>query len=91
MNSNFFDIYKPNNIDDINLTEHSIDILNVYLKNNKLLFLIYGPPLSGKTTLIDILLNNYYKSNDYNNNIIYINLLKEQGINYFKNELKTFF
>lgn len=90
MNSTFFDNYKPNNLSDINLINETIEIINIYLKNNKMLFLIHGPSLSGKTSLINILLKEYYNSSNYNDNILYINLLKEQGINYFRNEIKNF-
>ena len=90
MNNTFFDNYKPNNLSDINLNNETIEIINIYLKNNKMLFLIHGPSLSGKTSLINILLKEYYNSSNYNDNILYINLLKEQGINYFRNEIKNF-
>lgn len=90
MNNTFFDNYKPNNISDININNETIEIINSYLINNKMLFLIYGPSLSGKTSLINILLKEYYNSSNYNSNILYINLLKEQGINYFRNEIKNF-
>lgn len=90
MDNTFFDNYKPNNLSDINLNNETIEIINIYLKNNKMLFLIHGPSLSGKTSLINILLKEYYNSSNYNDNIIYINLLKEQGINYFRNEIKNF-
>ena len=90
MDNTFFDNYKPNNLSDINLINETIEIINIYLKNNKMLFLIHGPSLSGKTSLINILLKEYYNSSNYNDNILYINLLKEQGINYFRNEIKNF-
>jgi len=90
MDNTFFDNYKPNNLFDINLNTETIEIINIYLKNNKMLFLIHGPSLSGKTSLINILLKEYYNSCNYNDNILYINLLKEQGINYFRNEIKNF-
>ena len=90
MNNTFFDNYKPNNLSDINLNTKTIEIINIYLKNNKMLFLIHGPSLSGKTSLINILLKEYYNSSNHNDNILYINLLKEQGINYFRNEIKNF-
>ena len=90
MDNTFFDNYKPNNLSDINLNTETIEIINIYLKNNKMLFLIHGPSLSGKTSLINILLKEYYNSSNHNDNILYINLLKEQGINYFRNEIKNF-
>ena len=90
MINSFFDNFKPKDLSDINLNNETIEIINTYLKNDKMLFLIYGSNLSGKTSLINILLKNYYNTFNYNNDILYINLLKEQGINYFRNEIKNF-
>ena len=62
------------------------------MKNSKLNFLIHGGIGSGKSSLVNVLLNKYYKNDKEAilRNVIYINLLKEQGINYYRNELKTY-
>ena len=88
--NNYFDNYKPKILEDINLSDETIHLINTYLNNNKLIFLIYGEIGCGKTSLIKIILHLYYKCNNYDNNIIYINLLKDQVINYFRNEIKNF-
>ena len=62
MINSFFDNFKPKDLSDINLNNETIEIINTYLKNDKMLFLIYGPNLSGKTSLINILLKNYYNT-----------------------------
>lgn len=88
---NLINKYKPINLEDINLNNYTKKLLKVCLDNNNLNLLIYGKAGVGKTTLINLLLKLYYKSNDnINNNIIYLNLLKEQGINYYRNEIKNF-
>jgi DNA polymerase III delta prime subunit len=56
--------------------------------------LFVGNPGSGKTTLLYALIREYYGLNKNasipENNILFINNLKEQGINYYRNEMKTF-
>ena len=62
-----------------------IDYLNVLLISN---------PGSGKTTFLYALIREYYglsaDAHFPENNILFINNLKEQGIQYFRNEMKTF-
>tara|TARA_B110000977_G_scaffold201655_1_gene297532 strand:- start:3992 stop:4966 length:975 start_codon:yes stop_codon:yes gene_type:complete len=84
--------YKPTDLDDFNITEYTKDLINIYLKNSKLLFLIHGGSGFGKSSLTNVLLNKYYDNDkrSINRNTIYINLLKEQGINYYRNELKSY-
>jgi DNA polymerase III delta prime subunit len=56
--------------------------------------LCIGNSNSGKTSLLYALIREYYclkKEDPFpENNILFINNLKEQGINYFRNEMKTF-
>jgi ABC-type lipoprotein export system ATPase subunit len=85
--------YQPVKIDDFELDFHLIRLLkNMILMDNLSLMLI-GNSGSGKSTLINVLINEYYKNIDKqekNNNIMVINTLKEQGIQYYRNEVKTF-
>lgn len=97
MSEQFINKYKPKNLEDIYLDNFSNDIINIYLKNNKLNFIIQGNICCGKSSLINILINKYYNisnnlSNNLSNNpnILYINLLKDYGINYYRNEIKNF-
>ena len=61
---------------------------------NNLNILFVGNSCSGKTTLLYALIREYYGVNKNDgipeNNILFINNLKEQGIHYFRNEMKTF-
>jgi DNA polymerase III delta prime subunit len=56
--------------------------------------LFIGNSSSGKTTLLYAIIREYYNlSKDATfpeNNILFVNNLKEQGIQYFRNEMKTF-
>jgi DNA polymerase III delta prime subunit len=55
--------------------------------------LFVGDICSGKTTLLNILIREYYgipeNSQIPENNVLYINNLKEQGISFFRSEMKT--
>ena len=92
MDSSLLIKYKPNSINDFNINSFTKKLINIYFENNKLKFLINGNSSTGKSSLINVLLNNYYNNDKkvINENIIYINLLKEQGINYYRNELRNF-
>ena len=83
--------YRPKNLDEFSFHEDIIILLKKLIKINELNILFVGDSSSGKTTLINCLLKNYYKNkNNYNNNILSINPLKEQGISYYRTDVKTF-
>jgi len=71
-----------------------LSVLNTLINIDYLNVLLIGNSSSGKTTLLYALIREYYGlSKDANlpeNNILFINNLKEQGIQYFRNEMKTF-
>ena len=57
---------------------------------NNLTILFIGDSGSGKTTLINTLITEYYGNSQYIDDILVINSLKEQGIQYYRTEVKTF-
>lgn len=85
--------YQPKKIEDFELDDNlKLLFKNMILMNNLSIMLI-GNSGSGKSSLINVLINEYYKNIDdsiKNNNIMIINTLKEQGIQYYRNEVKTF-
>jgi replication factor C subunit 2/4 len=90
----FITKYKPYYLKDFNMNKHMLGALQTLLEMDDLNLLLYGNPSSGKTTLLESLIREYY-SLQYSdafpeNNILYINNLKEQGISYYRNEMKTF-
>ena len=87
MNNSLSVKYKPSNFDDFNLSEFTKEILNNYINNNYIKIIIHGNSSSGKSELIKVILN---KLNIYSKDILNITLLKEQGINFYKNDLKNF-
>jgi DNA polymerase III delta prime subunit len=69
-------------------------ILRTLLEIDDLNILFIGSQGSGKTTLLYSIIREYYglskQSTIPETNILFINNLKEQGINYYRNEMKTF-
>ncbi len=69
-------------------------VLRTLLEIDNLNVLFVGKSGCGKTTLLYAIIREYYglsaDSPFPENNILHINNLKEQGINYYRNEMKTF-
>jgi DNA polymerase III delta prime subunit len=63
------------------------------IEMNQLNMVLCGEAGSGKTALLSALIREYYRGYtppEYEVNVLYINSLKEQGINYYRNDVKTF-
>jgi DNA polymerase III delta prime subunit len=89
----FVNKYQPLFFDDFGADNEIIKILKTMILMNNLNILLIGDIASGKTTLLNSLIREYYtgyKPKEYEDNIMYINNLKEQGINYYRNDVKTF-
>jgi len=94
MSNTFITKYKPNFIDEFCLDDNIILVLKTLIKIDYLNILFIGNSSSGKTTLLYALIREYYNLNKSDsfpeNNILIVNNLKEQGIQFFRNEMKTF-
>ena len=89
----FLHKYQPLYFKDFESNNEMLDILNSLIYINNLNILFIGDIGSGKTTFLNATIKEYYKDytqQQYQNNILYINSLKEQGINYYRNDVKTF-
>lgn len=82
--------YKPTLFTDFEIERDIIDILNTIISMNNLNILFIGDSGTGKTSLIHAIIKEYYGNTQYNDNILVINSLKEQGIQYYRTEVKTF-
>jgi DNA polymerase III delta prime subunit len=86
--------YKPYFIGDFCMETDLIDVIKSLIEVDYLNLLFVGNNGTGKTTLLNCLIREYYgltKEQSFpENNILFINNLKEQGIQYFRNEMKTF-
>lgn len=94
LNNTFIDKYKPYFIDDFTFSPNVKETIKVLIKSDNLNTLFIGNPSSGKTSLLFAIIREYYNlgrdSSLPENNILFINNLKEQGIQYFRTEMKTF-
>lgn len=89
----FIHKYQPIRFSDFEIDNKIISVLNLLIKINSLNILFIGGMGYGKTSLLNAIIREYYdgfKESEYENNILYINNLKEQGINYYRNDVKTF-
>ena len=92
MNELINEKYKPKNLDEFYLNNNKKKLIKFFLLNNDVKFLIVGNNCCGKTTFSNILINEYFEFNNEikKNNLLYISSLKDNGINYFRNEIKIF-
>ena len=89
----FINKYQPLYFADFEMNEELVEMLKTLIEMENLNILFIGDVGSGKTSLLNALIREYYKSSDskiYEDNVLHINSLKEQGINYYRNDVKTF-
>lgn len=82
--------YIPKNINDFIIDDKIKTLLNTFIKIEQINLLFVGDNGTGKTTIINCLLNEYYSVSERKNNILYIDNLKEQGINTLRQSIKNF-
>lgn len=90
---NLYKKYKPCKINDMYVNDETKNLLNVFIDIDSLNLLIIGDSGTGKTTLIDVLIYEYYKTQSKQilaENVMYVNILKEQSIHSFRQNIKTF-
>jgi DNA polymerase III delta prime subunit len=90
----FINKYKPYYINDFYMSDKLKTTLRTLIEIDNLNLLFVGNACSGKTTLLYAIIREYYglSKNDSlpEYNTLFINNLKEQGIQYFRSEMKTF-
>jgi len=89
----FINKFQPLYFKDFEIDEEMIDILTTMIKMDNLNILFIGDMGSGKTAILNALIREYYngfKESQYLENVLLINSLKDQGINYYRNDVKTF-
>jgi DNA polymerase III delta prime subunit len=87
--------YKPTRFSDfIQATDSKqmLMFLTKQIEKNKILTMIVGEEETGKTTMLNTIIREYYDVpfSTYRSNVLYIHYLKEQGTSYYKNEVKYF-
>lgn len=89
----FVNKYQPIYFKDFQNNDEIIKILNTLILIDNLNILIMGETASGKTSFLNAIVKEYYSGNnpkEYEDNVLYINNLKEQGISYYRSDVKTF-
>jgi len=89
----FIHKFQPIYFDDFGKNNEVIDILKALILMDNLNILLLGNIASGKTSLLNAIIKEYYKGYEpkiYEENVLFINSLKEQGINYYRTDVKTF-
>lgn len=91
MNTPYLKKYQPQYYKDFTIDKEYIELLNTMKKIDNLNILLVGDPGCGKTSLIYASIREYYELKKIpKQNIMLINNLKEQGIQYYRTEVKTF-
>jgi DNA polymerase III delta prime subunit len=89
----FVNKFQPLLLEDFELDTDFIQTINTLKHCNLLNVLLIGDAGTGKTSLLNSIIREYYIDYDYHtykDNILYINNLKEQGINYYRNDVRIF-
>jgi DNA polymerase III delta prime subunit len=89
----FINKYQPLFFKDFGENNEIIKILQTLILIDDLNILLIGDMTSGKTSILNAIIREYYSGltpKDYEDNVLYINSLKEQGINYYRTDVKTF-
>lgn len=88
--------YQPQCLKDFEIEHELLEIINTFIKIDNLNIIFVADSGTGKSSIILSIIREYYgihAKNDVHkdeNNILYINSLREQGISFYRNEVKTF-
>jgi DNA polymerase III delta prime subunit len=83
--------YKPNYLDDFEDNENITDVLKTFISLDIIRILFISKQSNGKTSYINAIINEYYKDvENYTDNVLCINSVKDYGMSFYKNELVHF-
>lgn len=87
----FLKKYQPRRFEDFIIGQEYIELLRTLIAMDNLNILLIGDSGCGKTSLLEATMREYYGSDTVpRDNVLYINNLQEQGISYYRTEVKTF-
>lgn len=94
MKSSFVSKYSPKCVADFYISATHKQIIQFMIRMDNINILLCGDPGTGKTALLVAIAREYYGSTIFDrlteHDVMTINNLKEQGIGFFKNDLRTF-
>ena len=84
--------YRPKQLSGLHMDTDLCSVLSGLIKTNTLNIILYGEAGSGKTTLINALLKEYYGFDIpiTHPNILKISILKEYTLSYYRNDIRNF-
>lgn len=86
----FIQKYQPIHLKDFEIEDNLLNLIHTFIDIDNLNILIVADSGSGKSSIIFSIIKEYYKNNYDESNVLYINSLKEQGITFYRNDVKTF-
>lgn len=91
MNETMTQKYQPLILENFEMDEDLRNLITSLINTNMLNMLFVGDSGSGKTSIINATINKYYgQGTNFKENVLYINSLKDQGINFYRNDVKLF-
>ena len=82
--------YQPLFLKDFEMDEELLTLIKTLISMDNLNVLFVGDSGCGKTSIISAIVREYYDGKVLSDNVLCINSLKEQGISYYRTEVKTF-
>jgi len=82
--------YQPRLLNEFEMEDELLNLIKTLISMNTLNILFIGDSGVGKTSLINAIIHDYYGEQPKEENVLSINSLKEQGISYYRNDVKTF-
>jgi len=83
--------YRINSINECSVSDNDKRKITNLINTHDVNIMVVGPAGSGKSTLIHLIVKEYYKCHkSTNENIMIINSLQEQGIQYYRTDVKNF-
>ena len=86
----FIKKYQPSHLKDFEIEEELLELINTFINIDNLNILFVADSGTGKSSIITAIVREYYKDYYQEENVLYINSLKEQGITFYRNDVKTF-
>jgi len=85
--------FQPIKLSDFGIDDELVKLFKTFILMDDLNLLLIGNIASGKTSLLNAIVREYFEGltpKQFEENVLFINNLKEQGINYCRTDVKTF-